>query len=812
MKELESLKSKFEDFYEVKFVSLCGRTSGDYYIPTPVHNPKSTKYWLRFFQNAKGDFATMGDFSDSDKKLTLEVTFSIQKLSKLSDDPDPVEYKKELAQLHKNIKFSLSKMDKGLGSYLSEFKKAPECTVYSDGTNQKVYVPYKNLYTGMYSGILTISTTGRKLWMKGCEPNGSYHMIKKPKEKAIVYLCEGIRTAYAVALGCEKGHGVISVGSLSNMKRAIVAFKDKGYKVVLCSEKSGYAKYVDYRYQFGVLLVGSREHEDVYDYYKETDINCLATLLLSFSEKSFIPMGLVGADRLQIYLKSRGDVVEYKKSEAEQLMADCEDLGEAPSQKAVKNFYWRARNACRLRGKNEGYAPIKEGIFPMGNAFVFFDRKVLYLLRENGAIQKLDVLNHITTDSVFIKSDFAHFHDYSTLDCITPQELNKMFSYLKMFNLKMFEQKLMFGWIFQSLLCGGVEHRTPIWIHGKSFSGKSCLSSKYLMNCFLYSIKAFGRNTTPRFLVRSVNGKACPVHRDEMEPNKFKHNDTLEEMEYIRETVTDRFPQRGIAKSTETTTIFTFCFSALLTSIKVPFGLTAADLARIIFFKMERKEDANFQKKIAEFERFMTPLRKARLLKYALTKLHLVRKAYQEFSTNPNFIREVSHKRSSILSLAACYNTCMEDDISLAELESAISTQRDAVYTSVTSRKLQELLHCVLDSYAFSLDRAYTLLEAVELIDQEPFNDILGRQGIYVRKRGEKEILCISVKKGISFARRLLKKDDKSKDMELEDLNAILANDGDYLIKANLEIKSGGVKRGIYHCFDLDLVKKTLVG
>ena len=818
MKELENLKEQFEELFNIKLESLCEKKSGDYYVPVPKHNKESTKYWLRFFSTTKGEYAVMGDFSNPEAKHTLKVAFSLKNIKTSSKDPSPEEYYKNILKKDKAIKIFLKSQKKSLGKYLKEFKKIKN-TTYTDAKEEICFIPYKNFSKQKYCGVLRVYPDGGKYWLKGSEAHGSYHMVKAPEKKGPIYVAEGIRTAYTAAAYGLKNAGVLSIGSISNLEKAVKTLTEKEYTVILCSEKEGYETYINIKNQYSTLIVGSKEFSDIYEYWKKTDENCLRTILRSFAEKTFIPLGIASADRIKIYLKSRGDMVEYKKGESLQLYADCEDLKEVPKLKTAQKFYWKVRHACRIKGQNSGFFVIKEGVFPYGNAFVFFDRKNLYLLKKGRSVHKLNLLDHITRDSIFIRSDFSHFFNYDTLPKLKEKEIKYIFNTLKIFGLDDFENKLIFGWVIQSLICGGLDHRTPIWINGASFSGKSWIATKYLMNCFLYKVKGFGRNTTPRYIVRELNGKASPLYREEMEPNKFKDADTLEEMEYLRETVTDRFPSRGIAKSIDDTVTFTFCFSSLFTSIEIPYGLTSADFSRILFFNLLRKERKDFQKEIKAFEKFMTPRKKAQLLKFALTHLYKIRENYAKLLEDFSSVSVYSHKKPSVLSLVACFNTCMNESIEKKDIIKFLKKQKGLLKKKARSKKLTHILYLILDARHYVLDRSYTLLEVLSKIESDtpeekttPLKDLLNSQGFYIIENKNKKLLLIHLQIGTAFCRRLLIENDKKNSLETETINFLLADDGDYLIKSHVEIKKEGVRKGFYHVFDYSLIEKNLLG
>ena len=824
MKELIKIQEEFENHFGIKFIDLCSRASNDYYSPAPVHNPKSTKYWLTFKSNLKGNVAIMGDFSNQGNTKVIKLNFGLDNLKTRKDNPDPEDHIKTLEKVHTNIKNLLDSLENDFGSYLSHFKKTfkSTSTVYKKG--KLTIIPYKNLKTEKYAGALIIDEKGKKRWVKGSDITLVGHFLGNEDRDGFIYVCEGIKTACIIKEAISIKDSVLSIGSLYNLKPTVKYLSEKyPGKIILCGEREGLDVYKSVKAEFSCNLVEPDKYSDFYDLYEDTSLSTLSVSLKGFVKKNYIPLGVRGADEVCLYIKDRGSVVSYGRRTAGALYVDVEGVEQPPATKVTDRRYFELRAICSKLGEIDALKIIREGILPLKGSFYFFDGDSLYLIKEN-ELKKVNLEDHVSRFHAFTKVPSEYPFNYEKLK---PMELGTIENIMKMlsfFGLSSLEKKLLIGWIFNSLLCGGVKHRTPVWISGDSYAGKSHITKKFLMKLFLYKISIDGRNSTPRSVIRALDGRALPIHRDEMEPNRFKHLDALEELEYIRITATDRFPSRRIATGPNSLKEFVYCYSTLMSSIKLPKGLKKSDLARILFFDLQPKQNSNYESKLEIFENFMTPKKQAMLLKYALLRLHKVRREYNRLLKMPMFLDQKTHKKSSVLALASTYNICMEDRIDNDSLRNFIydqsSDNKHKALLKVSSRILETLLELVVNHNAHGLPNSMPLIDLL-IESRRPNEDMqyfdttkeyLNKNGLYIAKARQEERLLIHRKRGIAFLVRILKESNRIEDYAKMDILEELGNDGPLLLKKELEVKKEGMPRRSYLMFDFKLIIEYLRG
>ena len=122
-----------------------------------------------------------------------------------------------------------------------------------------------------------VDKEGVKKFIKGSELEDSFCSIKKPVGD-YVYLCEGIRTGLTILDNCPKKCGVVCAGSLYNIENIVKAFKKK-YKIIICSEKAGYDKYIVIKNTHNVFCIGNKDYDDLHDYLIKTNRDCVKRIL-----------------------------------------------------------------------------------------------------------------------------------------------------------------------------------------------------------------------------------------------------------------------------------------------------------------------------------------------------------------------------------------------------------------------------------------------------------------------------------------------------------------------------------------------------
>ena len=807
-KPFKSVIPFLEKEFLVKFDDFLSLNKNGFYVPKPTHNKESTRFWLRFYTDSKGEsFFVAGDFK-TDKKIKKKIDFSLSNLSVKQSDPDPEQYVLKIKNFNKTAKKILKV--KGRGAYLKDFSGLN--TVYTRPEGTFTYVPFKSK-EGFISALQVISPKGEKYFVKHSEISGSFHILKAPeKDNNLVYLVEGIRTGASILKCVPKGTGVIATGSLFNFKSVIEALK-KEHTIVLCGEKSGWEEYENLRDFYHIYLVGAPEYDDMFDILKKTDEGFLKNVLLNYRSKNYTVLGLNLRNEVVLYLNSLGNINHYKKTQFEELYTDCLNINEAPVPKKARFFYFTIRDACRIRGMIREIECVYEGIRPYREGFIFYDLKNAYYILRKGGLKKLNHLDMASTGLNFIKTKEKNFENMEKLKPFSKDEIEKIWDTMKIWNFSEIDRKLLFGWIVQSNICGGLEYRTPIWITAIRSSGKSKFCERFLLKNFLFYEHKLGRTTTPKFIPRAFDGAAKPLYRDECEPtrSRTKRESFKEELEFLRGSVSQRFPERSMADRNERGTVtFKFCFSAVYTSIQLPDELGEADRDRFIFFTFKRKNHKYYEKRCREFERFMTFKNKYRFLKTCISKLYKIRTILDKVKEKDFALRDTSHKRDSILNLCACHNMLRpHDPLKLRDIQKVLREQKNMKFSNKRSLMLRNILilnipRQLSSSGMESPSPIFEILGA-DLKGSTPDASLakdLKELGISV----EGEELFISLKSGLTFIYRLKKW--YREEISLDDLKISLQNDGEFL---KYRSKKSKENKGLYIVFKWDLIKEEFI-
>ena len=701
MKNLKALKKYTELKLKVKFNKFPGKVNRKGCFE-PQRDDGDSRFWLFFKKNKEKTFCVFGDHAvaknEAGHKYSVDIMFDPPKLS--DGSVNDRKYRKSKEEF-KEKATSLMIM-KGYNSYLKEFKKFPP-TCYVSNVKDMLYVPYRGKDKNL-KGLLRIFKTGKKLWLPASEPQNAFHFLREPElEKSFYYICEGIKTAYAVLLGANENAGILSAGGFNNIENAIKYVLEKKHHPVLCVEKECYEKYVELKTKYNCYMVGSQTHEDIYDFYKQSNLDMLKKNLVSFQQDSYIPLGLTDKNNIVCYLKASKMVVSFGKNEKDELYTDTHNVIKPPSKEVLNKFYFETRMLCRNIGPIKNYVKIKEGIHPINKNYYYYDTQRVYQVKENKVI-KVDPMSIISNDCVLCKDKNHSNTDLTTVKKLDNEEVMGLLNYINIFKFKPLDYKLLGGWIIQSLICGGLPYRTPIWIVAPTGTGKSKLTDSFIDNFFLFYERKTGRQTTPKWLHRYFNGKAIPLQRDEFDPSKRHASDTCDEMEVVRTTTTERFPQRGISSGLDdSTTEFSYCFSPFYTSIQKPRELGDADLARFVFLKLKRGYKKDFIKKLEEFNNLMDNKMKSRLLLSALLKMFKIKNAYNHFMAKAININ-AGHEKSSYIMLMCCWNMFASEKERLSF--------KDDIIPLIKSKISVENSRIFIDCLKFTMKRsAYAWLE-----------------------------------------------------------------------------------------------------
>ena len=652
-----------------------------------------------------------------------------------------------------------------------------------------------------------VDENGKKLFRKGSEWLSSAFVIREPlKKESIVYLCEGLNTGYAVLMGAKKDAGIYCVGGITNYRYVMTELQKKEYKnIVLCAEKEGYEKYKELKAWANCSLIGSKKYEDLDSFYRKTNLSLLKKALLSFQENNYIPLGLDEKNQIVIYLKTVGNIHRYKKNDADILFTDAYNIEQPAEKEVIMTFFWRTRKQCRLLGTVDKVLVFKEGIFPYKGDYYYYDTQRVYLINKK-KIVKIDPVNLISNSLVLKKETNERFPDLEKVNALNRDQIRELFSYLRLFKFKEIEYKLLAGWVIQSVICGGLSHRTPIWITAKESTGKTQMTKRLLLNFFLFYDSKTGRSTTPKWLTRRYSGRAMPLHRDEYEPSERHRRDTDEEMSYVRASATERFPSRGISDGLQDSTIdFKYCFSALFTSIKEPDELTKADITRFIFFRPKPYHAKNYELRIKEFEDKMTKEYKSAFLKTCMLAMHNIQKSFDSKMNNPKYREILTHRKASFFMLASCYNAVAgteEDKIEPDDIKRYMDMRIEKRHSKI----MKKCLTYTLNKHNYNLTENRML---IELLRKKEGRKILRDKGIFIRKKKE---LLVDIKKGVLFFQRLCK--ENGSPIDSENLDHKMKNDGEYFIKTVTVgvLKDQSVPRGTYWVFDWKNLKGDLYG
>ena len=803
----ENLIKKLSDHFGEEFeLNLSEATNSGFYYLKRASNPKSTRFWIRFSHGTDADYFSAGDFqAGPEKNLRGVVDFNISNLKKSDGVPSDRDYQAQRKVFEKSISKVLSR--KGHNAYTQPYANdSPTCFVNSN----ILYMPF---YKGKkIRAVLKIDEKGSKFYMKHSEPKGAVHVVKPPVDnESFIYLCEGLRTGYAVRRGLTiEGAGVLCVGSCGNMENIIKFLKeDKKYEnIVICTEKSAHEYYLSLKVKYDCLLVGSETHSDMHSYFNSMGIEMLKKNLVSFRQKTYIPIGVDFNGKMFVYIKQIKNIGSYQRTTAKELYMDAHNTKELPNLDVQMKFFWEVRNLCRKSGTINTIKKIKEGLLPYKGKLFYYDTENLYLIK-NKKVRKIDAQAVICNELVLCKDKNKELIDMEKVEPLEHSEIRKLFKILNIFNISEFEKKLIVGWVIQSILCGGLSYRCPIWVNAPTGTGKTQLTNRILTYFFIFYERKVGRQTTPKWIHRCFHGRAIPLIRDEYDPSKKHAFDTMDEMECVRSVATERFPERGISAGIDDTTqTFSFCFSALYSSIRKPKEVSEADLARFVSVKMNRGLNDFYNEKILAFQKKMDITMKTRLYKSLFFLIPEIEKEYNKLMSDPN-IRFSGHEKSSFLMLMCCYNSIMNDKIQMSEILPKIKRENPEGF----SRVLIQCLDLSLTRQHYGLTESkslYTLLCA-KLLNKKEVNDdsmVLEGKGIFVLK----DSLYINEKKGVKFLSKLFRENNTPFTGE-KILCSELENDGMLFVKKckkSEKTQTKQIPRGVYLMFDWKKIKKEM--
>ena len=787
-----------------------GKKTGVSYRPIRAENKKSTKIWAIFFSNPDGNVIQVGNFETGENRI-FKIKSDISSYASSYKPPSKKEYVKKRDSFSIRWEKAFREKQKKNCPHLKNYD-IPPSGYYIEG---KGYFPYCKFPETKISAVQTIDK--EKKFTKGSETEGAVHVIRPPRDKnSLIYITEGIKSGYAAALESPKSAGIMAAGSIHNIEKAVLNLKAGGYnRLVLCAEKKGFDRYELWRDRHQILMIGSKEWDDLDDLFIKTDREVLKAFVTTFRDKNFVPIGLNSKGHVGLYIKGVKLISFYKKTDAEICFSDCYDTLTPPKAKEAKEHYFYARKLCREVGLSaENIYRLYYGIHPLKENFLFYDQKWLYLIK-NEKIVKLDKDSTIFKDIVLAKYAGIRQRDLTKLNPLDKREIAYIEETGKLFSFGPdIENKMILGWIVQGLLCGGLKYRSPLWITSDSFAGKGELSKRFIFQCFPVFERMQGRTTTPRWLCRFFNGKSIPLHRDEYEPSKSKSRETEEEMEFVRNSATERFPKRGIAAGLDdTTNNFIYCFTALYSSIQRP-KLTSGDIGRFVFIELLYVFKENFEKKLKKFQNFMNIENKHRLLVTSMLKLHKIRKNYEELMNSDELSKIRTHKKSSVITLACCYNAVFNGEITIAEMQNYLNKMETQKGFEGYSKMLYRFMFAVCEQKAYPfLMESINIIYLIKKMETDPFNQaanadelkikaFLNDWGIYLYK----DSLLIDCKKGVVFIHNILKNDIKN-------IVSNLSQDGDFLINPRFKIGENdkNIPRRTYLRFDWNKIKEAWI-
>ena len=808
MKSLNALKTHIEKKLNTEFVVFPGpKNASNFYCPAPVSNPKSTRFWLVFKQGLDKDYCSFGDFANS-KSQSVDIDFKSNSVNFSTGKPTKEEYEEAQNKFHRTAEETFSILHKGHNIYTESYKNLPASAYLLD--DKSLAVPYRK--NGKITAVLQISPRGNKRFWSGSEAAGSFHTIQPPRDTdSLVYIVEGLRTGYAVAMGCPKGSGVLSAGGFNNIESGIKVLKNN-YKIVLCTERSNHDDYMKLKEKHQCFLVGSKYHEDYHHFYMDVGIEVLKNSLLKFKEKSFIPIGLEReTNKVVCYIKNTRSIMKFNKSEAGLLYVDAHNCKNIPEKNIVDNFYLEVRMLCRFSGAVSNFQKIKEGIFPYKGRRYFYDTQNIYLIGKD-KLSIIDPDNIVSDDCVLYKDKNHEVYNLLKLETFNEKEIAHLFSIFRLFGLSDINRKLLFAWIIQSSVCGALPYRTPVWLLAPSGTGKTQITNRVIRNFFVFYERKQGRQTTPKWIHREFNGKAIPLQRDEFDLSKRHSADAADEMECVRTTSTERWPERGIsAGMDDATQTFCYCFSPLYSSIRRPPELTSADLARFVFVGMKRGFPKNYSRVIEKFEGFMDKKQASRFMKTCMFKIDDIIQRYKFLMSLEKYL-SCGHERSSYFMLMSCFNSLTHPDmhIQLTDIEKFLKRDNE----TQLSRFLIPTLRLILKKSNYAIPENKTLFEKIdkgfEMKQGEGYPDDSGDES-WAEHRGfyhYKNRLYMHLKRGPDFISQLY--GDHNMPMIPENIVLELKEDGKLFLEEKMvgKLENQVLPRGKYLTFNYDEIRK----
>ena len=659
MKQLLKLQEKIEKEFDVQFSDFPGvAQENGYYYPKVIGNEKSTRFWIIFNATELESYCIFGDFKlEKKKKYPIKTSLGSLKIS--TKEPSNEEYLKQRQSWRE-------KADKILES--CEYQHHPYFDpVKVKGFKQRVkgrkaLIPYYDLRSKKIEAVLRIDEKGGKFLTPGSQPKNSIHFLQLPKDTKVIYICEGIKTAYAILKCSSEEVGIISVGGISNLENVITHFKEK-FDVIICTEKGSHPQYLELKHKYKTKIVGDPEFGDIADYLKEHGEKKTEHLLNTFKSSMFIPLGFKpDTNSLRVYIKEKGGVLTYNTQEVKNLYVDCHGLSETPSKEACEEFYFEQRSLARKLKPPPKYAEVSVGIFKRGKRYYFFDGESCYLLTDEG-VTKVEMEDLISPETLFKKEGYRHkvLTDFKDLSFEDVQRIISAFCKVCVFD-NAIEHKLCLGWVVQAILCGGIPFRSHLWITGDFSSGKSTFVTDFMLKLLCFFEKRVGRETTAKWVERAFDKKAIPFYHDEFEPSKNKTHDSSNMLELHRSTATERYASVGKAMGASSEKLeFTFCYAAIITSIETLNELKNEDVSRFIFMTLRK----NFTK---QFTTFMTKYDdwtkdeniKYKLLITCLRRFHLFLSEYKYFTDKLSLTGISMHKVRSVSNLVAGYNILVD--------------------------------------------------------------------------------------------------------------------------------------------------------
>jgi len=498
------------------------------------------------------------------------------------------------------------------------------------------------------SSLQTIDDEGDKLFLRGGEVKGRYHLLANDGENlSTIIICEGYATAASIREAT--GYPVVAAFFASNLPLVAKHFK-KEYpdsRIIIAADNDKHNEV-----NAGVVAANKCDGCEIRpvqfkDGENGTDYNDLAMQFGlpaiqdqlfplpvavddKYQDKDFTPK-VIGTQPFRILGCNKG--VYYYYPESTQQIIELSAMGHTPA-----NLLQLAplRHWVDLRMKHEEIVDDlmqkahKKGIFKPeeqirgrgiwldGEDIIFNSGEKLYIHGINPIS-----LNEYKTDNIYVRAKAIP----APLEPLTNAEAYKLREICEMGTWKNpVAGLLLAGWLVVSLACGTLKWRPHIWITGASSSGKTTFL-KDIIGRTLGSLKlSVEGGTTEPALRQSLGDDNRPIVYDEAESESKRQQEAMEgTLELARKASSGAAVIKGSPHG-EATTYYcrsTFCFSGINAAIR-----HFADETRISMLELRKvtDKDEDYKRFKAAFSETLTQNYHQRLMGRVITYLPVLLK------------------------------------------------------------------------------------------------------------------------------------------------------------------------------------------